>query len=84
MNDSPHADEALDLVSKVLLWCFGFAIAFMLFWFLVFVLLGDSTYNLHAEFFPICLRWSGMRRRNPRLGPTARRRSPSKDRLKEV
>jgi len=60
MNDSPHADEALDLVSKVLLWCFGFAIAFMLFWFLVFVLLGDSTYNLHAEFFPICLRWSGM------------------------
>jgi hypothetical protein len=42
-----------DAVSSVLIRCFFMVFAFVLFWFLLFVLGGNWAYRLHSVWFPL-------------------------------
>ena len=53
MNASENFSEALNAVAKILLWCFGLGVVFILLWFGLLVLAGDFVYSWHAEFFQI-------------------------------
>jgi hypothetical protein len=53
MNRSAGLDEVLDVVSKILLWCFGIGMALLLFWFGMVLAIGDLAYGVHASMFDL-------------------------------
>ena len=51
MNGSANMRAVMDAVARILLWCFGLGLVFILLWFGMLVLAGDAVYNLHAKWF---------------------------------
>lgn len=49
MNASTTLDEALDVLSRILLWCFGFYLIFVLLWLGMVLLGGNWIYAMHSR-----------------------------------
>lgn len=56
MKNPENILNGLDVVSSVLIRCFLMVFAFVLFWFLFFVLSGTWAYQLHSTWFQLSYR----------------------------
>ena len=43
--------ETFNAVAAVLIWCFVFSMAILLWWFFAITVLGDMVYNIHGSMF---------------------------------
>jgi hypothetical protein len=53
MGTSSDLAGVLDLVSKILLWCFVLGFAVLLFWFVCILAAGEFIYGVHATMFDV-------------------------------
>ena len=53
MGQSKNIDEALDVISQVLLRCVIIGVAVLCFWWGALVLMGDFAYSVHSKIVPI-------------------------------
>jgi len=53
MDGPTQPGNVLDVVARVLLWCFLIGILLLLFWFGCFVLVGDLIHGIHAKMFDL-------------------------------
>lgn len=56
MKNPENIPNGLDVVSSVLIRCFFLVFAFVLFWFLFFVVGGTWAYQLHSTWFQLSYR----------------------------
>jgi hypothetical protein len=56
MSCSKELDQTLGTVASVLIRCFFLVFAFVLFWFLFFILTGEWGYRFHSRWFPLSFR----------------------------
>jgi len=56
MSCSKELDQTLGAVASVLIRCFFLVFAFVLFWFLFFILAGEWGYQFHSRWFPLAFR----------------------------
>jgi len=53
MNDSASLNDVLDAVAKILLWCIGLGVVFILLWFAMLVFMIDYSYDFYSKFTEI-------------------------------
>ena len=53
MDKQISMHEILEACSKILIRCFVISIAFLLFWFCIFLIWGDFAFEIHAKMFEI-------------------------------
>ncbi len=53
MNDTLNRQEGLNAVSRVLIRCFASCVLFLILWFCLFIVGGESGYRLHSRWFSL-------------------------------
>ncbi len=53
MDSAQRLNDDLKAVGDVLLWCFGFCFATLMFWFGAIVFAGDLAYGVHSALFEL-------------------------------
>ena len=56
MSNANNSDQVLRTIAAVLIRCFFLVFAFVLFWFLFFLLAGEWGYRFNAAWFPVTFR----------------------------